>query len=94
MVKSIFNKQIFFKLKFEMYTYFKVKQNDIFRFVTEGILLTVVSIFGLIGNSMSIIVLTRASGVVRQGGASFSKLLRGLATFDALFLFIAIISFE
>jgi hypothetical protein len=76
-----------------MYTYFKVKQNDIFRFVTEGILLTVVSIFGLIGNSMSIIVLTRASGVVRQGGASFSKLLRGLATFDALFLFIAIISF-
>ena len=42
---------------------------------------------------MSIIVLTRASGVVRQGGASFSKLLRGLATFDALFLLIAIISF-
>ena len=71
----------------------KVKQDDIFRFVTEGILLTVVSIFGLIGNSMSIIVLTRASGVVRQGGASFSKLLRGLATFDALFLFVAIISF-
>jgi hypothetical protein len=70
-----------------------VKKEDIFRFVTEGILLTVVSIFGLIGNSMSIIVLTRASGVVRQGGASFSKLLRGLATFDALFLFIAIISF-
>ncbi len=71
----------------------QVPKDDIFRFVTEGILLTVVSIFGLIGNSMSIIVLTRASGVVRQGGASFSKLLRGLATFDALFLFIAIISF-
>ena len=61
--------------------------------MTEGVLLTIVSIFGLIGNSMSIIVLTRASKVVRQGGASFSKLLRGLATFDALFLFIAIISF-
>ena len=61
--------------------------------MTEGVLLTIVSIFGLVGNCMSIIVLTRASGVVRQGGASFSKLLRGLATFDALFLFIAIISF-
>ena len=72
---------------------FQVKQEDIFRFVTEGILLTLVSTFGLIGNCMSIIVLTRASGVVRQGGASFSKLLRGLATFDALFLIIAIISF-
>ena len=72
---------------------FQVKQEDIFRFVTEGILLTLVSTFGLIGNCMSIFVLTRASGVVRQGGASFSKLLRGLATFDALFLIIAIISF-
>ena len=72
---------------------FQAKQEDIFRFVTEGILLTAVSVFGLVGNCMSIIVLTRASGVVRQGGASFSKLLRGLATFDALFLLIAIISF-
>jgi hypothetical protein len=72
---------------------FQAKPEDYFRFVIEGVLLTAVSIFGLVGNSMSIIVLTRASGVVRQGGASFSKLLRGLATFDALFLFIAIISF-
>ena len=56
-------------------------------------MLSLVSTFGLIGNCMSIIVLTRASGVLRQGGASFSKLLRGLATFDALFLIIAIISF-
>ena len=72
---------------------FQVKEEDIFKFVTEGILLTLVPLFGLIGNCMSIIVLTRASGVVRYGGASFSKLLRGLAIFDALFLIIAIISF-
>ena len=75
------------------YGFFQEDTEDIFRFVTEGILLTIISTFGLVGNCMSIIVLTRASGVVRQGGASFSKLLRGLATFDALFLFIAIISF-
>ena len=61
--------------------------------MTEGILLTAVSVFGLVGNCMSINVLTRASNVVRQGGASFSKLLRGLASFDALFLVIALISF-
>ena len=72
---------------------FQANSDDTFRFVTEGILLTTVSVFGLVGNCMSIIVLTRASNVVRQGGASFSKLLRGLASFDALFLVIALISF-
>ena len=72
---------------------FQANSDDTFRFVTEGILLTTVSVFGLVGNCMSIIVLTRASNVVRQGGTSFSKLLRGLASFDALFLVIALISF-
>ncbi len=35
----------------------------------------------------------RASGIFRQSGGSFSNLLRGLASFDALFLTFAIISF-
>ena len=62
--------------------------------------MTTVSIFGLIGNIMSIIVLTRsingrASGGnhisigLSVGGTSFSNLLRGLATFDALFLLVS-----
>jgi len=78
--------------------------NDLIAFYGEGILLTTVSIFGLIGNIMSIIVLTRsingrASGGnhinigLSVGGTSFSNLLRGLATFDALFLLVAIMSF-
>jgi len=78
--------------------------NDLIAFYGEGILLTTVSIFGLIGNIMSIIVLTRSingrtSGGnhinigLSVGGTSFSNLLRGLATFDALFLLVAIMSF-
>ena len=74
--------------------------NDLIAFYGEGILLTTVSIFGLIGNIMSIIVLTRsingrASGGnhinigLSVGGTSFSNLLRGLATFDALFLLVS-----
>ena len=70
-----------------------------------GVALTAVSTFGIVGNTMSVIVLTRkrvrgSSGSgggtgVRRGGneASFSSLLRGLATFDALFLITAVLSF-
>ena len=74
--------------------------NDLIAFYGEGVLLTTVSIFGLFGNIMSIIVLTRsingrASGGnhinigLSVGGTSFSNLLRGLATFDALFLLVS-----
>lgn len=59
-----------------------------FKYITEGVILTIVSSLGLIGNVMSIFVLMRAS---IQG--SFSKLLRGLACFDALFLLTAILAF-
>ena len=66
----------------------------------EGVLLSAVSAFGLVGNVMSIIVLTRSmnlrgasGGPGGTGGQSFSNLLRGLATFDALFLLVAIMSF-
>ncbi len=86
--------------------------NRLITFYGEGILLTGVSTFGLVGNVMSIIVLTRsinsrgshsngaASGghgtsgaTTSVGGNSFPNLLRGLATFDALFLVVAIMSF-
>eukprot|EP00095_Tigriopus_kingsejongensis_P004773 maker-scaffold77_size404793-snap-gene-1.9 protein:Tk04773 transcript:maker-scaffold77_size404793-snap-gene-1.9-mRNA-1 annotation:"GJ13605" len=59
-----------------------------FSFYVEGITLTLVSLFGLFGNGLSIIVLLRPS--FRN---SFSNLLRGLAFCDALFLIIAILSF-
>ena len=74
--------------------------NSLITFYGEGVLLTAVSTFGLIGNFMSIIVLTRSmnsrgtsGGPGSTGGHSFSNLLRGLATFDALFLLVAIMSF-
>ena len=60
--------------------------------------MTTVSTFGLIGNVMSIIVLTRSMNSPTNGASpniglsvgstSFSNLLRGLATFDALFLLV------
>ena len=72
--------------------------NDLIGFYGEGILLTTVSTFGLIGNVMSIIVLTRSMNSPTNGASpniglsvgstSFSNLLRGLATFDALFLLV------
>ena len=70
-----------------------------FKYAVEGVALTAVSTFGIIGNIMSVIVLTRKRTSVRGGpggggnGASFSNLLRGLATFDALFLIAAVLSF-
>ena len=76
--------------------------NDLIGFYGEGILLTIVSTFGLIGNIMSIIVLTRSINGrtncgnpnigLSVGSTSFSNLLRGLATFDALFLLVRSLS--
>ena len=67
-------------------------------FTFEVILVVITGIFGLIGNIMSIIVLTRSMNDRTNGGTpniglsvgstSFSNLLRGLATFDALFLLV------
>ena len=105
--------------------------SDVFKFVTEGVILTIISTFGFVGNAMSVNVLTRTATGLRQleyfnfsrkyylksykilrlflyilhiwyilfcsgglsGGSSFSNLLRGLAAFDALFLFSAILLF-
>ncbi|TRY72989.1 hypothetical protein TCAL_08731 [Tigriopus californicus] len=58
-------------------------------FIVEGVILTIVSTFGLIGNVMSIFVLMRVQNVQK----SFSNLLLGLACFDALFLLTAILAF-
>ena len=68
-----------------------IKEEDhgeFIEFITEGVLLIAISIFGFIGNSMSIYVLLRPT--VR---GSFSKILMGLASFDALFLLCAIATF-
>ena len=56
-------------------------RDEMFEYVTEGILLTSISILGLIGNIMAMYVLLRPSlrGI-------FSNILTGLASFDALFL--------
>ena len=56
-------------------------QDEMFEYITEGVLLTIVSILGLIGNILSIYVLLRPSD--RE---AFSNILASLASFDALFL--------
>ena len=57
-------------------------------FITEGVLLIIISILGFVGNALSIYVLLRPTlrGI-------FSNILMGLASFDALFLICAIATF-
>ena len=56
-------------------------RDDVFEYVTEGVLLTSISILGFVGNNLAIFVLLRPPfrGI-------FSHILTSLATFDALFL--------
>ena len=61
---------------------------QLIEWITEGILLTTISGFGFFGNALSIYVLLRPS--VR---GTFSNILTGLATFDAAFLVLAILTF-
>ena len=63
-------------------------QRQFLEFITEGVLLIIISIFGFVGNTLSIYVLLRPSvkGI-------FSNILMGLASFDALFLICAITTF-
>ena len=57
------------------------ERDEMFEYVTEGVLLTCISVLGFIGNSLAIYVLLRPPfrGI-------FSHILTSLATFDALFL--------
>ena len=61
---------------------------DFVEFITEGVLLLSISILGFVGNALSIYVLLRPTlrGI-------FSNILMGLASFDALFLVCAIMTF-
>ena len=59
--------------------------NRTFEFVVDGILVTVVSLFGLVGTLMAIPVLVK-----RNLRNSFSNLLIGLAICDAFFLAFAV----
>ncbi len=61
---------------------------DIFKFLVEGVILTVVSCLGLLGTLMSIYVLLKPR--VRD---CFSTFLTGLAICDSIFLFFAILMF-
>ena len=56
-------------------------RDETFEYVTEGVLLTSISVLGVIGNNLAIYVLLRPPfrGI-------FSHILTSLATFDALFL--------
>jgi len=65
-----------------------IEGDELFEWITEGVMLTTISGFGLFGNALSIYVLLRPS--VR---GTFSNILTGLATFDALFLILAIVTF-
>ena len=56
-------------------------RDETFEYVTEGVLLTSISVLGLIGNILAMYVLLRPS---LRG--TFSNILTGLASFDALFL--------
>lgn len=73
-------------------TYFDVSgrtEHEAFlEFITEGVLLIIISIFGFVGNALSIYVLLRPT--VR---GIFSNILMGLASFDAFFLICAIVTF-
>lgn len=64
------------------------ESTDSFGYVTEGILLTTISVLGLLGNAMAVYVLLKPS--VR---GIFSTLLTSLASFDTLFLLAAIFTF-
>ena len=59
----------------------RYEAEELFEYVTEGWLLTCISMLGFIGNTMAIYVLLRPPfrGI-------FSHILTSLATFDALFL--------
>lgn len=62
--------------------------DDMFEFITEGVLLTTISVLGFVGNGLSIYVLLKPS--VR---GVFSNILTALASFDALFLLLATVTF-
>lgn len=64
-------------------------REELITFVVEGVILTIVSLVGLVGNFMSIFVLIQVKNVQK----AFSNLLLGLACFDALFLWVAILAF-
>ena len=54
---------------------------DMFEYITEGVLLTTISVLGFLGNMLAMYVLHQPS---LKG--TFSNILTGLASFDALFL--------
>ena len=65
---------------------------DNFVFIVDGVVLTSVSVFGVIGTFMSIFVLIKPR--VRGNSRDlFSKFLTALAVYDSMFLFLAILLF-
>ena len=65
---------------------------DNFIFIVDGVILTLVSLFGIVGTFMSIIVLVKPR--IRGNSRDlFSKFLTALAVYDSLFLLVAILLF-
>ena len=81
-------KDTFLNVSDEFHSQMEKDQSQFIEFITEGVLLIIISIFGFVGNALSIYVLLRPTvkGI-------FSNILMGLASFDALFLICAIVTF-
>ena len=80
--------ETFLNVSDEFHSQMEKDQSQFIEFITEGVLLIIISIFGFVGNALSIYVLLRPTvkGI-------FSNILMGLASFDALFLICAIVTF-
>ena len=65
-------------------------QIDLFTFVVDGVILTLVASFGIVGTFMSILVLLKPR--VRGNSRDlFSTFLTALAIYDSLFLIVAVL---
>ena len=80
--------ETFLNVSDEFHSQMEKDQSQFIEIITEGVLLIIISIFGFVGNALSIYVLLRPTvkGI-------FSNILMGLASFDALFLICAIVTF-
>ena len=68
------------------------KMNNNFLYVVDGVILTVVSVFGIIGTLMSLGVLLKQRWRKTRSSDHFSQFLSALAVFDTTFLITALLN--
>lgn len=73
-------------LKNKFLSFFVLEMRSLFEYYIDGVALTIISIFGIVGTLLSLRVLLK-----RQLRNSFSSLLSALAVSDSLFLLFAIL---